>query len=95
MGEAGASSVFRVEEEQPPRRERVRRMLTALGLGAVLGASHTNPGGQRLRIIDSSSGDIVATWTEQAGDDARMLAGQMRSDLETMNADDFAARWVP
>lgn len=96
MGEGdNASSVFEIVEERAPRREQIRRMVTALGLGAITGgASPANPGGQRLQIIESASGDVVSTWTEPAADDARLLLNQMHSDLETMSSDDFAARWI-
>lgn len=68
-------------------------LVAVVGAVLTLGAAAPSPPMKRCRIIDRSSGEVVATVQEKTGDSVDTMA-LIRSDLAEMSATEFERVWV-
>ena len=94
-----ASDRYRIviDEAKPPKRW--FRLLGVLIANVAawfdgFGAGPTNPGGRTIRVIDTSTRDVVLEFVEGFGDDAQQSLAMLQDDVESQCVDAFRTKWL-
>lgn len=102
MSEPRAADRYEIAFERAQAPQRWFRSLGTLVANAAAlfggpsgpGATPSNPGGRRVKVVDRDSGEVVLEFVEQWGDDAQVSLSVVEADLESLSVSEFQSKWL-